>query len=191
MTRGVSREWLALLAEDIRYWMPLNRNVRFGQTDRFTRERQDVAWFDEGRETLAQRVAQLATGIHWAEEPQSRTSHLVHQSPRAAPLFPTRRTPRRSPPPRASSSTATACQDEVDILVGKRHRHAAARRILAGKSPAARSCWTRTCSWRRTSRHSSERQSRMTERKLGALRPLAFALLAASTVSFPAHAADP
>ena len=70
-------EWLVLLTPDIRYWMPLNRNVRYGETDQFTRERQDVAWFDEGYETLAQRVAQLATGIHWAEEPQSRTSHLI------------------------------------------------------------------------------------------------------------------
>jgi 3-phenylpropionate/cinnamic acid dioxygenase small subunit len=38
---------------------------------------QDAAWFDEGIETLRQRVAQIKTGIHWAEEPASRVSHLV------------------------------------------------------------------------------------------------------------------
>ena len=26
-------EWLALLAEDIRYWMPMRRNVKYGDTD--------------------------------------------------------------------------------------------------------------------------------------------------------------
>ena len=27
-------EWLALLAEDIRYWMPMRRNVKYGDTAR-------------------------------------------------------------------------------------------------------------------------------------------------------------
>ena len=32
-------EWLALLAEDIRYWMPMRRNVKYGDNEReFTRE---------------------------------------------------------------------------------------------------------------------------------------------------------
>ena len=31
-------EWLALLADDIRYWMPMRRNVKFGEHEReFTR----------------------------------------------------------------------------------------------------------------------------------------------------------
>jgi 3-phenylpropionate/cinnamic acid dioxygenase small subunit len=105
--------WLALLTDDIRYWMPLTRDVRYGDDGASTRERQDVAWFDEGRETLAQRVAQLATGIHWAEEPQSRTSHLVTNI-RVLTTEP---------------EVTTSCrfllyrnrlQHEVDILVGKR-----------------------------------------------------------------------
>ncbi len=71
-------EWLALLADDIRYWMPMRRNVKFGETEReFTREGSDIAWFDEGKDTLTRRVRQIETGIHWAEEPQSRISHLV------------------------------------------------------------------------------------------------------------------
>src|SRR5262245_18224566 len=37
----------------------------------------DVCWIDEGKETLSLRVAQLATGVHWAEEPVSRASHFV------------------------------------------------------------------------------------------------------------------
>ncbi len=71
-------EWLALLTDDIRYWMPMRRNVKFGEEDReFTREGTDIAWFDEGKETLTRRVRQIQTGIHWAEEPQSRISHLI------------------------------------------------------------------------------------------------------------------
>ena len=50
-------DWLALLADDIRYWMPMRRNVKYGDTEReFTRETEDISWFDEGRETLARRV---------------------------------------------------------------------------------------------------------------------------------------
>jgi 3-phenylpropionate/cinnamic acid dioxygenase small subunit len=71
-------EWLALLAEDIRYWMPMRRNVKFGDTVReFTRETEDISWFDEGKDTLTRRVRQIQTGIHWAEEPQSRISHMI------------------------------------------------------------------------------------------------------------------
>ena len=72
------RDWLDLLADDVRYWMPMRRNVKFGEDEReFTRAQHDINWFDEGKETLARRVKQIETGIHWAEEPRSRVSHLV------------------------------------------------------------------------------------------------------------------
>ena len=70
--------WLDLLTDDIRYWMPMRRNVKFGEQAREnTRERQDMNWFDEGKTTLQQRVQQLLTGVHWAEEPLSRVCHMV------------------------------------------------------------------------------------------------------------------
>ena len=60
-------DWLDLLTEDIRYWMPMRRNVKFGELDReFTREGQDINWFDEGKDTLVRRVNQILTGVHWA-----------------------------------------------------------------------------------------------------------------------------
>ena len=72
------REWLDLLADDVRYWMPMRRNVKFGDDEsEFTRANSDINWFDEGKETLSRRVKQIETGIHWAEEPRSRLSHLV------------------------------------------------------------------------------------------------------------------
>jgi len=71
-------DWLDLFADDARYWMPMRRNVKFGDQDREnTREGEEVAWFDEGKETLVQRVRQIQTGIHWAEEPLSRVCHMV------------------------------------------------------------------------------------------------------------------
>jgi len=71
-------DWLKLIADDIRYWMPMRRNVKVGEHAReFTRADHDINWFDEGRETLERRVRQIMTGIHWAEEPVSRISHMV------------------------------------------------------------------------------------------------------------------
>lgn len=71
-------EWLDLLHEDIRYWMPIARNVRFDQPElEYTREHGEANWFDEGKDTLRKRVLQIQGGDHWAEEPRSRTTHLV------------------------------------------------------------------------------------------------------------------
>ena len=71
-------DWLALLADDVRYWMPMRRNVKFGELEReFTRAGQDINWFDEGKDTLTRRVQQILTGVHWAEEPLSRLCHMV------------------------------------------------------------------------------------------------------------------
>lgn len=71
-------QWLDLLSDDLRYWMPLARNFKFGQADKeYTREQKDAAWFDEDKKTLGQRVKQILGGDHWAEEPASRTTHFV------------------------------------------------------------------------------------------------------------------
>lgn len=71
-------EWLELLAEDIHYHMPIRRNVKFGEQARENSDpRSEISWFDEGKRTLAGRVRQIETGIHWCEEPFSRVRHLV------------------------------------------------------------------------------------------------------------------
>ncbi len=72
-------EWLALLADDVRYYMPILKNVKYGdQPEReMTRESREMNWFDEGKDTLIRRVRQIMTGIHWSEEPLSRVVHLV------------------------------------------------------------------------------------------------------------------
>ena len=73
------REWLDLLAEDIVYFMPIRRNVKFGQhaERENTRQGEGISWFDEDKWTLIKRVEQILTGVHYAEEPLSRVSHMV------------------------------------------------------------------------------------------------------------------
>lgn len=71
-------EWLDLLTEDMRYFMPMRRNVPFDEPEREnTVPRREMSWFDEGKATLTQRVRQIRTGAHWCEEPFSRVTHMV------------------------------------------------------------------------------------------------------------------
>ena len=69
--------WLDLLTDDVRYFMPMRKNLEFRDRDRDITGDDDVAWMDDDKETLTKRVKQIMTGIHWAEEPLSRVSHLV------------------------------------------------------------------------------------------------------------------
>jgi len=70
-------EWLDLLHPDIRYRIPLAQNVHSKRAEsEFLTDDLAVYWMDEGKRTLSQRVEQLRTGLHWAEEPMSRTSHI-------------------------------------------------------------------------------------------------------------------
>ena len=114
-------EWLALLADDVRYWMPMRRNVKYGdETGReFTREREDIAWFDEGKETLTRRVRQIQTGIHWAEEPQSRITHMV-SNVQLLEATPSLADPREVTAKCRFLIYRNRVETETDFLVGKR-----------------------------------------------------------------------
>jgi 3-phenylpropionate/cinnamic acid dioxygenase small subunit len=58
--------------------MPVARNVPFDRPDaEYTREGSEANWFDEGKDDLRKRVLQIQGGDHWAEEPRSRTTHIV------------------------------------------------------------------------------------------------------------------
>ncbi len=71
-------DWIDLLTEDIHYHMPLRRNVKFGEQYRENSDSEsEISWFDEGKVTLAGRVRQINTGLHWAEEPFSRVRHII------------------------------------------------------------------------------------------------------------------
>jgi phthalate 3,4-dioxygenase beta subunit len=68
--------WLELLADEIRYVMPVQ--VTMGLRGRAETGRQDgMAHFDEDRYSLGKRVERLTTEHAWTEDPPSRTRHLV------------------------------------------------------------------------------------------------------------------
>jgi len=72
-------DWLATLADDLRYFMPMEYNVKFGEhaTRELTRREEQMSWFNEGKWSLGKRAEQIQTGVHWAEEPLSRVCRLV------------------------------------------------------------------------------------------------------------------
>jgi 3-phenylpropionate/cinnamic acid dioxygenase small subunit len=113
-------DWLGLLADDIRYWMPMRRNVKFGDEAReFTRAVHDINWFDEGKETLERRVRQIMTGMHWAEEPVSRLSHLI-SNVRLVEIRPSAAAPAEILVGCRFLVYRNRVETETDLLVGKR-----------------------------------------------------------------------
>src|SRR5690606_37650618 len=73
------KEWIDTLADDLRYFMPMEFNVKAGEHARreLTRRDEEMSWFNEGKWTLGKRAEQILTGVHWAEEPLSRVCRLV------------------------------------------------------------------------------------------------------------------
>jgi biphenyl 2,3-dioxygenase beta subunit len=70
-------EWVELFTEDARYWMPIRSDRSENEPAREFTKDNELAFFDETKETLKQRAQKLDTGMAWAEEPRSRTRHLV------------------------------------------------------------------------------------------------------------------
>ena len=77
LDRRLYRDWLALVAEDIHYWMPIRRTVTLANIDREFTKLGDMAYFDDEYSDLSLRVEKLYTGSSWSEDPPSRTRHLV------------------------------------------------------------------------------------------------------------------
>lgn len=70
-------EWLTLFTDDVRYWMPIRKNVPHHVQHGDTTDENDIAWIDDDKTTLTKRVRQIQTGVHWAEEPASRICHII------------------------------------------------------------------------------------------------------------------
>jgi 3-phenylpropionate/cinnamic acid dioxygenase small subunit len=71
------KEWLDLFADDILYFMPRRKNVLRRELHREVTPLGDLAILEEDKRYLEMRVARLETGMAWAEDPPSRTRHLV------------------------------------------------------------------------------------------------------------------
>jgi len=70
-------EWLALCADDIHYWMPIRRTTTAKEiANEFTKPG-SMAYFDDDKKMLALRIQRLQVGRAWAEDPPSRTRHIV------------------------------------------------------------------------------------------------------------------
>src|SRR5262249_36995794 len=81
-------EWLELLTDDVRYWKGKTTNryhkrskaIAILNPDRYVEDdlgNDELAILDETNQTLSQRVARLDTGMAWAEDPPSRSRHLI------------------------------------------------------------------------------------------------------------------
>jgi 3-phenylpropionate/cinnamic acid dioxygenase small subunit len=71
------KEWLELFTDDVLYFMPRRKNVPRREAEREITALGDLAIFEEDKRYLQMRVARLDTGMAWAEDPPSRTRHLV------------------------------------------------------------------------------------------------------------------
>jgi 3-phenylpropionate/cinnamic acid dioxygenase small subunit len=69
--------WLALLTDDIHYWMPIRRTTTAKEIDNEFTKPGGMAYFDDDKKTLGMRVQRLQVGRAWAEDPPSRTRHVV------------------------------------------------------------------------------------------------------------------
>lgn len=74
---GRYTDWLELMAEDLDYWMPTRTNRLRRQQALSVAARGEAAFYDETKESLAWRIRRFDSGMAWAEDPPSRTRHLV------------------------------------------------------------------------------------------------------------------
>ncbi|WP_185973158.1 aromatic-ring-hydroxylating dioxygenase subunit beta [Aeromicrobium piscarium] len=71
-------DWLALFTEDFTFRVPIAQNVAFNDLqDEYLEDPLAMSWIHDDKPTMEKRVEQIRTGVHWAEEPLSRTVHLV------------------------------------------------------------------------------------------------------------------
>lgn len=70
-------EWLELLSDDLEYWVPVrSTRSRDDMHLEFTKKG-EAAFFDDDKRLIESRVRKLSTGFSWAEDPPSRTRHLI------------------------------------------------------------------------------------------------------------------
>jgi 3-phenylpropionate/cinnamic acid dioxygenase small subunit len=82
-------EWLALLTDDVHYWMAarsnryprLSKAIAILDAERYVEDDRlrdgELAILDEDKTSLVNRIARFGTGMAWAEDPPSRTRHLI------------------------------------------------------------------------------------------------------------------
>jgi biphenyl 2,3-dioxygenase beta subunit len=70
-------DWVKLFTEDTHYFMPLRRTRTRRELDKEFTVPGEMAFFDDNKQMLEGRVKKLDSGTAWAEDPPSRTRHLI------------------------------------------------------------------------------------------------------------------
>jgi len=70
-------EWLALFSDDAHYFMPIRRTRMQRDLNKEFTQPGEMAFFHDDKALLAGRVTKLMSGRSWAEDPPSRTRHLI------------------------------------------------------------------------------------------------------------------
>ena len=73
------REWLDLLTDDVRYWMPVRHNTleRPQEIAEELSKPGEAYYFDDDKKSLSLRVERVYSKSAWSELPPSRTRHLI------------------------------------------------------------------------------------------------------------------
>lgn len=74
---GRFADWLDTFDDDLLYWAPLRTNRLRRQAALSISSRGEAAYYDETKESLAWRIRRYDSGMAWAEDPPSRTRHLI------------------------------------------------------------------------------------------------------------------
>jgi biphenyl 2,3-dioxygenase beta subunit len=69
--------WVTLFTEDTHYFMPIRRTMNRRELAKEFTQPGEMAYFDETLTTLQARALKFASGAAWAEDPPSRTRHLI------------------------------------------------------------------------------------------------------------------
>lgn len=74
---GRFADWLEIFDEDLFYFAPLRTNRLRRQAALSIGQPGEAAYFDETKDSLAWRIRRYDSGMAWAEDPPSRTRHLI------------------------------------------------------------------------------------------------------------------
>lgn len=71
------QEWFDLLSDDLEYWMPTRSTRARGDEANEFAPLGGVAFFDENKALISERIRKLDTDYSWSEDPPSRTRRIV------------------------------------------------------------------------------------------------------------------
>ncbi|AJE45062.1 aromatic-ring-hydroxylating dioxygenase subunit beta [Celeribacter indicus] len=70
-------EWFALLAKDLRYWMPLRETKFIREAEKEYADDHGFAHFDDTWATMDGRIRKITSDVGWSENPASRVRHII------------------------------------------------------------------------------------------------------------------